>query len=71
MNEKQLQQLKDYIDTLAKLPKQQTCPNCGYCPHCGRHYYYPQPYYWWYGPVTSDSLEQEPSSITITCNGIK
>ena len=31
-----------------------TCPNCGYCPHCGRsaqppYYGYPQPYY--HGPV--------------------
>jgi hypothetical protein len=29
------------------------CPNCGYCPHCGRGYgVYPRPWYqptYWYG----------------------
>ena len=28
-----------------------TCPNCGYCPHCGRggqqFYPYPEPWPWW------------------------
>lgn len=46
-----------------------SCPNCGFCPHCGRggyqfypnHYWYPwtyQPYYptwtWGYNPGTTN-----------------
>lgn len=46
--------LQDYKD-LAKSMNQQTCPNCGYCPCCGRprnNWNYPYwqnpngPYYW-------------------------
>jgi hypothetical protein len=55
------------------------CPNCGYCPTCGRSNtppqgYYPQPYpswpYWgpyYYGPFTvtasSDTSSAAPQNI--------
>lgn len=29
-----------------------SCPNCGYCPHCGRGGgWYPQPWTWPYNPL--------------------
>lgn len=51
--------LKAIQEAAAKRPRvpflhgigQSTCPNCGYCPHCGRGgAYVPRPYgpeYWW------------------------
>ena len=42
-------------------PVQHSCPNCGYCPHCGRSNVQPWPmtpwpsypsYPWWYPPYT-------------------
>lgn len=45
------------------------CPNCGYCPHCGRsngYYYQPYPYYW-YGKLDSGTTTQSPD---ITWNSI-
>jgi hypothetical protein len=42
--------------TKYKPPVQAGCPNCGYCPHCGRSYnYWPwphQPSYPWQNPIT-------------------
>lgn len=35
-----------------------SCPNCGYCPHCGRGGYYTNPYptpYWYQQPYTAPS----------------
>ena len=52
--------------------EQQSCPSCGYCPHCGRSnqpqpYYvpwYPQPYPW-YGPYLVTSGEGTSGTITV------
>ena len=46
----------DILEQYKALKTKETCPNCGYCPHCGRSAqpYYPQPYYpvtpWWQAP---------------------
>ena len=47
------------------------CPNCGYCPHCGRGGYrpmpwYPQPYWPWYIWTTTPTGAAKPITITNT-----
>lgn len=44
------------------------CPNCGYCPHCGRGGAHPAPYYpapYYPGPYTAPYPWPQPYTITL------
>lgn len=40
----QLKELEERFNAMASQSKH-ACPNCGYCPHCGRGGHYVAPYY--------------------------
>jgi len=51
-----------------------TCPNCGYCPHCGRSAAPPPVYpYWpshpWYTPFWAVTPNSMPATPTYTTYG--
>lgn len=48
------------------------CPNCGYCPHCGRSRQYTYPYYpYQYPPYTYTGGTIQSSQTTVSSNDSK
>jgi len=57
----------DKIQEALEYSKTHICPNCGYCPCCGRRTPYSQPYYPPYYPYPFYSQpEEDPYRITST-----
>lgn len=47
-----------------------SCPNCGYCKHCGRSNYGYSPHYtpWWSTPITITNTKLDPNTVSIMPN---
>jgi hypothetical protein len=60
-------ELKKFAEKWNAEQAKQSCPNCGYCPHCGRS---TSPHYpWWQRPWYSGPYWQVTPTATITLLG--
>lgn len=71
MDNETIQKFKELHEKLHREQAQNACPNCGYCPHCGRggHYVYPYYYQPWYPnwpTITTPTITSTTGNLTIS-----